>query len=549
MTRRVASGRRAHPCSLWLCTFGALVCASCSAPDAPSGRAVDVTVTIDLRDGLGVISPWIYGVAGDHAAAVTVGATLGSWSGSHASRYNYRLGNAWNVGSDGGYRNHGVDNSSDLVGDMLISNARSGLASRVVVPAIGWVARDNDAATCSFPEPEGQGCRALADVDCATGGPIADPTRANVGSRPDTVAEWIARYPSERAAIDIITVGQSPDRWGIDHYDVHPTCPTYEEILGTYVAYARAIREASPGVLLAGPSMCCWFAHGDPPGAADDHSIDLLTWFLREVHTLDTAASGSRLIDVVDVQFHPKADILNSRDDADTASRRIEATRELWDSEHRVDDVAIALIPSVKETIADEYSGLPLLIGSWTFGATDTMSGAIAVAEALGIFARESVLAASHATALTSDDHAFWAFKLFADYDGTGGRFAGEALTAVADDDTIGAYAALDDQALRIVVVNRAHDPQVIGFDFDAPNPVAVRSGGSIHRYDVESTGIEASRLEWSTESGTRVEMAAHSIALVELQLWDQRELLIDLATPDSSANRPASAHTFGGPS
>ena len=31
-----------------------------------------------------------------------------------------------------------------------------------------------------------------------------------------------------------------PDLWGYTHYDVHPECPTYEEILDKYLAYADA---------------------------------------------------------------------------------------------------------------------------------------------------------------------------------------------------------------------------------------------------------------------------------------------------------------------
>ena len=30
-----------------------------------------------------------------------------------------------------------------------------------------------------------------------------------------------------------------PELWGHTHYDVHPACPTYEEILDRYLTYAR----------------------------------------------------------------------------------------------------------------------------------------------------------------------------------------------------------------------------------------------------------------------------------------------------------------------
>ena len=31
-----------------------------------------------------------------------------------------------------------------------------------------------------------------------------------------------------------------PELWGYTHYDVHPECPTYEEILDKYLTYATA---------------------------------------------------------------------------------------------------------------------------------------------------------------------------------------------------------------------------------------------------------------------------------------------------------------------
>ena len=59
-----------------------------------------------------------------------------------------------------------------------------------------------------------------------------------------------------------IALDNEPELWGYTHYDVHPTCTTFQEIFDKYVAYASAVREVAPDAELAGPVMCCWCTTG-----------------------------------------------------------------------------------------------------------------------------------------------------------------------------------------------------------------------------------------------------------------------------------------------
>ena len=62
----------------------------------------------------------------------------------------------------------------------LTSNAAAGIQSRLAVPTLGWVAKNDDPDTCSFPDGSG-GCRAAGYVgNCNGDGPVADPNLANV---------------------------------------------------------------------------------------------------------------------------------------------------------------------------------------------------------------------------------------------------------------------------------------------------------------------------------------------------------------------------------
>ena len=42
--------------------------------------------------------------------------------------------------------------------------------------------------------------------------------------------------------IKFIAMDNEPELWGTTHYDVHPACSTYEEILDKYLTYATAVR-------------------------------------------------------------------------------------------------------------------------------------------------------------------------------------------------------------------------------------------------------------------------------------------------------------------
>ena len=122
-----------------------------------------------------------------------------------------------------------------------------------------------------------------------------------------------------------------PELWGFTHYDVHPECPTYEEILDKYLTYAERSARSLRTARLAGPVMCCWYDYwGTAPGPADGSDEDFLTWFLRNVKAHDDEY-GRRTLDVVDVHYYPQSDVFNDDTDEETNARRLRSTRSLWD--------------------------------------------------------------------------------------------------------------------------------------------------------------------------------------------------------------------------
>ena len=128
------------------------------------------------------------------------------------------------------------------------------------------------------------------------------------------------------------------------------------------------------------------------------------------------------------------------------------------------------LIPRVKAWIAQYAPGTKLAITEYAWDNTkkvnnvvvDTISGGVAQAEVLGIFAREGVDLATRWTAPLVNGFNERAFRLFLNFDGAGSKVQGNSVKATtANIDQIGAYAFHGGGRLMILLTNKdtaAHD-------------------------------------------------------------------------------------------
>lgn len=484
----------------------------------------DVVVDVLADEPLGTISPLIRGVSGGVGVDYLrdVGITVNSWGGNPATRFNYEIGHAWNAGADWEYRNGNYGEEGDAAFNFGLVSAAAGSAVRLAVPTIGWVARDDSNDTCSFPTDDG-GCDGAAGHDCQNPGPVADPTTANVPSDPASVAAWVERLVDAGLPIEFVAMDNEPELWGFQHYDVHPQCTTYEEILDTYVTYAEAVRRVAPDAQLLGPVTCCWFDYWNiAPGTSDGRRVDFLRWFLEQVRFHDEA-SGQRSIDLLDVHFYPQSGVYNDRVDPDTSARRLRSTRSLWDRRYRDESwisTAIAFIPRMLETVDESYPGTGLAISEWNFGADTDINGALAIADVLGIYGREGVDMASYWQFPPEASPGYFAFKMHGNYDGDGSSFTGTAVPAETSDlERVGAYAALDREGrlLRLMLINKDPDEQhdvAVGLAGAAAEP-----GGRMFRYSSATPGRIVAEPSDADGSSFTVELPASSITLLELAL------------------------------
>jgi hypothetical protein len=459
------------------------------------------------------ISPLIYGVAdsgsGDEDLLTWLGATLVRWGGNARSMHNWEINDS-NTGADGAF--HNVSQGDNVPGSASLQfmerNERLGAASLLTIPTIGWVARDSKSQALKVPAHGGPPIApgsSSAFTDLVSGqwvhpyDPTANRTLTSLPSFARKGApfayppnlkdgkvyqdEWVAYLHGQRSASSpapIYAMDNEPELWSDNaHVDVHPVRPGYDDMLNTFLDYARAVKDADPAGLVAGPES--WGVTGYMYSALDeggdrfetaaDHAahgnLPWLAWFLKATHDSDQAA-GRRSLDVLDVHYYPNNGEYTGGNDPKTQDLRIQAPRALWDSLYKEPGwVAgtewgnLALLRRLHNLIDQYYPGTKLAISEWNFGGENDISGALATADALGIFGREDAYYANYWQAPPQGSASGWAFRLYRNYDGQGGTFGSEsvAVTGV-DDRAASAYAALDatGNRLTVLLINKDRD-------------------------------------------------------------------------------------------
>jgi hypothetical protein len=191
--------------------------------------------------------------------------------------------------------------------------------------------------------------------------------------------------------------------------------------------------------------------------------LPLIPWYLAQLSQHERT-TGKRLLDVLDVHFYPAADGLygtNARTDAEAAALRLRSTRALWDPDYRDESwigQPVRLIPRLKEWVAENYPGRQVSLGEWSFGADDHVSGGLATVEALGRFGQQGLDMAFFWGGPKVDTPAFWAFRAFRNFDGSGGRFLDTSL-ATREDGNVSLFASRDDSGAHIVAILVNRDP------------------------------------------------------------------------------------------
>ncbi|MEP6483930.1 MAG: hypothetical protein ABJB01_05730, partial [Rudaea sp.] len=237
--------------------------------------------------------------------------------------------------------------------------------------------------------------------------------------------------------------------------------------------------------------------------------------------------------DYLDLHYYPQdpngaaGQIYSSAQDSATVGRRMRSLKELydalWSSESWIgtvdgsagDDAAWHytkpnLIPRVRAWIDQYCPGTKLAITEYAWDNEDdsqhgTISGAVAQAEVLAIFAREGVDLATRWVAPSSGSIVERAFQIFLNYDGAGANVQGDSVAATTSNiDQIGAYGFHGNGRMWLLLTNKdtvAHDVSIALhqarnaawklYGFDAANAVhQIGSGGTVNGTSLSLTAL-----------------------------------------------------------
>lgn len=465
-------------------TKGAPASATASHGVVMQGPVRDALFAVTCDEKGARIDERIYGIAfsprtmSEDGHQWNLGATARRWGGNPTERFNYKIGNAWNTASDWYFTNvNYTGNESWTWRHFLQENHDRGVKTALTLPLLGWVAKDRTSYSFSVKEHGAQQRSDPSNGDAGNGKTLegkdlepGSPSRTSVEAGPDFVASWVkeirsADRESGRRSVHTYILGNEPMLWNTTHRDVHPAPVTYDELLERTIKYGSAIRKADPNARVAGPALWGWPAYfysaedaakgfRSRPDRKKHGDVPLLEWYLRELKRHEKK-TGVKILDAVDVHFYPQGDIHSELSDPDTAARRIRSTRSLWDPRYADESwikEPIRLIPRMQEIIASNYPGLDFIIGEYNFGAEKHMSGALALAEALGRFGQLGVNEAYYWTYPASGSPAFWAFRAYRNYDEAGARFESVSVPVQSPKGT-SLFASQNDDGTKVVAI------------------------------------------------------------------------------------------------
>jgi hypothetical protein len=485
--------------------------------------AAPVAVSVDLNTNVHPFSPLIFGVAfGNATRNQQMGYTVDRWGGNSTTRYNWQT-DVSNHASDYYFENISNCTAPSCVGtppagnsaDAFIAAAfAAGAQPLMTITTIGWTPRTDSPinhpyfAGFSVTKYGAQQSVDPYDTDAGNGvhsnnTPITgnDPLDTSMVSTPGFEAQWIAHLQStfnSNGGVKFYALDNEVMLWNSTHRDLHPNPAMYDEIWGKTVDYAGAIKQQDAAALVTGPVT---WGYCDLFGSAADNCVDgsdrqapahgglpFVAWYLQQV-CANPMAGGKHLIDYLDLHYYPPdpngspTSIHSNADDATTRARRLKSLKELYDpnwiSNSWIADLGDSdsnhydkpnLIPRVHAWIDQYCPGTKLAITEYAWDKDATVSGAVAQAELLAIFAREGVDLATRWEAPAAGSMAEQGFQIFLNYDGAGARVQGDSVGATsADVDQIGAYAFRQyGQRNMVLLTNKSTGSQGVALAFNA---------------------------------------------------------------------------------
>lgn len=523
-------------------------------PDTPPASAV--TFTINSGQNVHAISRWIYGMNGVNWGSRPANLTLSRSGGNRLTCYNWE-NNASNAGTDWYNENDwAMGLPTDPVGNaatsMIDGDRTNNAASLITVPVAGYVAADHGHYMGQWPQYDVNqtanylSVRFKQNVAKKGSAFTTTPSTSDAYVYQDEFVSFIkGKYPggaSDPNKPIFYSLDNEPDLWGGTHPRIRGDAtgssgngPTYAEMLQRTKDFADAIKDVDANAIVFGPVNYGWLGMVNLQNASDAGSFgDFHTYYLQQLAAAETTY-GHRLVDVLDVHWYPEATgggvrVTDDGTSAALVAARLQAPRSLWDPTYTETSWItssgssggpIQLFPRMQAKINAHYPGTRIAVTEYYYGGGDHISGGIAQADVLGIFARENIFAAT-LWKLGSTQHSFiyGGFEMFRNYDGANGSFGDTSVKAdntnVANASVYASVDAANPSRMVIVCINKTGSTQTAGIQ--VTHTVRFNTAEIYVLTGASSTPVKLADLPITLVNAFQYSMPAYSVTTIVLK-------------------------------
>jgi hypothetical protein len=444
---------------------------SCRLEQLEDRTLPSVQFVIDPLQDVQPISPFIYGMNQQQGQAEPANLTLTRLGGNRWTAYNWE-NNASNAGSDYYFENDSYLGGGSVPGGAVIPTIQGDYASNqatlFTMPINGYVAADMGINGVTGPPADVRNSgsnylqtRFRQELPFKNAPFTLTPDPSGQYVYQDEFVNWVkTEFPygqSDPTRPIWFSLDNEPDLWSSTHAEVHPNPVTYAELVQDTTQYSESIKSVEPNALVFGAVNYGWEGFVSLQNAPNANGRDFLDYYLQQMQQT-SVTQGQRLLDVLDVHFYTST----PTDPADT----VQAPGSLWDPTYMENSWiaqsipgAIDLLPRLEAKINQFNPGTKLSISEYNYGSAGNIYGAIAQADALGIFGREGLFAASEWPLTPTQPYINAAFEMYRNFDGADGAFGDSSIMAsnsdVADTSIYASVDSADPNMMTLVAINK----------------------------------------------------------------------------------------------
>lgn len=468
-------------------------------------------ITVTPSEQLGKISPYIYGV-NNGADLNSVSAKSIRLGGNRMSAYNWE-NNMSNAGSDY-YHTSDMYLITDIPDEFkrvpggpalaLSSEAQTHNISYTLLTLqmLGYVTsskRGRVTAENSAPSDYWVEVRNRKDSELSL-----EPDKNDGAVYTDEYLNYLSDKigkSDSATGIKAFALDNEPALWKHTHSLVQHGDLSCSELIVKSAELASVVKEADPGAEVFGPSLFGYSAFDSFAGAPDWQKLKadngyrwFIDYYLDEMKKAGNS-SGKRLLDVLDIHYYTEVKgecgerSCSHYDNDGCIKARLDSVRSLYDENYRenswITDTGaefLPLLPNIQQSIDKYYPGTKLAFTEYNFGGGDHISGAVAEADMLGIFAEYGVYFAA-IWSFENNQYQLSAINMFTNYDGNGSGFGDTLVKSEYENGDISVYSSTDsenDGTVKIIVTNRSL------YD-DTPVEISISSDNAYENAEVYS--------------------------------------------------------------